>query len=157
MIFGIGTDIVEIDRIKEAVEKWGDRFLHRLYTEKELSYCYHKRDPFPSLAGKFAAKEAAIKAILRVKHQVSETENIAADEKTQIRDMLIALPLPYKTISLREIEILNDDFGMPYIMIHNQLFKPEINAFIHLTISHDRSNAIATVIVELKNSSKFGQ
>ncbi len=56
----IGTDIVEIARIKRAVEQWGERFLHRVYTEPELRLCLKK----PSrLAGRFAGKEAVMKAL----------------------------------------------------------------------------------------------
>lgn len=63
MIVGIGTDIVEISRIKNAVAKWGERFLRKIFTENEISYCYKKKDPFPHLAVRFAAKEAVIKAL----------------------------------------------------------------------------------------------
>ena len=63
MIYGTGIDIVRIARIKEISEKWGDRFLKRVFTENEISYCYQKRNPYGSLAVRFAAKEALIKAI----------------------------------------------------------------------------------------------
>jgi len=56
----IGVDIVEISRIEGAVTRWGDRFLKRVYTEKELELC---RDRSNSLAAHFAAKEAAMKAL----------------------------------------------------------------------------------------------
>ncbi len=56
----IGVDIVEISRIKEAMARWGDRFLHRVYTESELKQC---RSKLSSLAARFAGKEAVIKAL----------------------------------------------------------------------------------------------
>ena len=62
-IVGIGTDACEIDRIAAALEKYGDRFLRKIYTEGEIAYCRRKRDPAPSLAARFAAKEAASKAL----------------------------------------------------------------------------------------------
>ncbi|NTW05132.1 MAG: holo-ACP synthase [Peptococcaceae bacterium] len=63
MIVGIGTDIIEIERIKNAVKKNGRNFLARIFTEREIAYCYLKKDPFPSLAARFAAKEAVFKAL----------------------------------------------------------------------------------------------
>ncbi len=58
----IGIDIEEIDRIKNAHKKWGEKFLNRIYSEKELAYCFGKNNPYPSLCGRFCAKEAIIKA-----------------------------------------------------------------------------------------------
>ena len=63
MIYGIGIDIDRIERMKQVVEKWGQRFLQRVFTTEELSYCLQKSNPYLSLAVRFAAKEAMIKAI----------------------------------------------------------------------------------------------
>ena len=63
MIYGIGIDIVKTDRIKSAVQRWGDRFLRRVFTEREIDYSHRKNNPFLSLSVRFAAKEALIKAI----------------------------------------------------------------------------------------------
>ncbi len=57
-----GIDIVENERIKKAVERLGDRFLHRVFTEREIDYCKQKVTFYPCLAARFAAKEAFIKA-----------------------------------------------------------------------------------------------
>lgn len=62
-ICGIGVDAIEISRIKAAHQKWGRKFLERIYTEDELNYCLGKTNPYPSLAARFAAKEAAFKAV----------------------------------------------------------------------------------------------
>jgi holo-[acyl-carrier protein] synthase len=62
-IIGIGIDATEIDRITETIERFGDRFLRRIFTEGEIAYCRRHRDPAPSLAARFAAKEAAMKAL----------------------------------------------------------------------------------------------
>ena len=62
VVLGVGTDLVEVARIRSALERHGDRFLHRLYTEEEIVYCQKQRDPHPFLAARFAAKEAASKA-----------------------------------------------------------------------------------------------
>ena len=56
----VGVDIVEIDRIASAVERWGERFLNRVYTEGELAYCQGRAE---RLAARFAAKEAVMKAL----------------------------------------------------------------------------------------------
>jgi holo-[acyl-carrier protein] synthase len=62
-IIGIGMDATEIDRIEAAVARFGDRFLHRIFTDGEIAYATRRRNPAPHLAGRFAAKEAAMKAL----------------------------------------------------------------------------------------------
>jgi holo-[acyl-carrier protein] synthase len=62
-IIGTGIDATEIRRIAESIERWGDRFLTRVFTENEIAYCRRKRDSAPSFAARFAAKEAAMKAL----------------------------------------------------------------------------------------------
>jgi holo-[acyl-carrier protein] synthase len=62
VVLGVGTDIVEVGRIRAAVERHGERFLRRVYTADELAYCRRQRDPHPFFAARFAAKEAASKA-----------------------------------------------------------------------------------------------
>jgi holo-[acyl-carrier protein] synthase len=63
VIVATGLDATEIDRIAAVLQRHGDRFLHRVYTEGEIAYCQRHRDPAPSLAARFAAKEAAMKAL----------------------------------------------------------------------------------------------
>ena len=60
---GLGTDIIEIDRIRKAIDEHGDTFLNRLFTEAERSYCARQADPARSYAGRFAEKEAIAKAL----------------------------------------------------------------------------------------------
>ncbi len=62
LVLGVGTDLVEVARIRSALERHGDRFLQRLYTAGEIAYCQKNRDPLPFFAARFAAKEAASKA-----------------------------------------------------------------------------------------------
>lgn len=64
MIIGIGSDIIEVDRIKKLAEK-NPRFLERIFTAQEISYCLEKRNKYQHLAARFAAKEAFFKAIGR--------------------------------------------------------------------------------------------
>ncbi len=63
MICGIGTDLVYIPRIKKAVDRWGERFLTRVFTPSEIAYCTGHKRPEASLALRFAAKEACSKAL----------------------------------------------------------------------------------------------
>jgi holo-[acyl-carrier protein] synthase len=63
MILGIGTDLVEIARVQQLVERWGERALRRLFTSAEVERCGKSRAPAESLAARFAAKEAFFKAI----------------------------------------------------------------------------------------------
>lgn len=62
-IIGTGLDATEIERIGEAIRRYGDRFIQRVFTEGEVAYCRGKRDFAPSFAARFAAKEAAMKAL----------------------------------------------------------------------------------------------
>ncbi|HEX8948999.1 MAG TPA: holo-ACP synthase [Dissulfurispiraceae bacterium] len=124
MIYGIGTDIVEIDRVRLAVEKWGEGFLERIFSERELFYCNAKKDPMPHFAARFAAKESLIKALT-----------------------------PLGPLPLKEIEVLNHPSGKPFIALKEgvleDLFEGEA-PIIHLTLTHERSHAVATVILERK-------
>jgi holo-[acyl-carrier protein] synthase len=63
MIVGTGVDICEVDRIRGSVERFGDRFLHRVFTQGEIQYCERKANRFESYAARFAAKEAGMKAL----------------------------------------------------------------------------------------------
>ena len=64
MIKGTGIDIIEIDRIQSALEKYGDKFLNRIYTKSEIAYCHRRgKVGIPELAARFAAKEALSKAL----------------------------------------------------------------------------------------------
>lgn len=60
---GIGIDVVQVQRLVQALERFGERMERRLFTEGELEYCRRHQDPLPHLAARFAAKEAAFKAI----------------------------------------------------------------------------------------------
>ena len=62
-IIGVGLDATEIDRVAQMIERYGDRFLRRVFTEGEIAYCAAKRDFASSYAARFAAKEAAMKAL----------------------------------------------------------------------------------------------
>ena len=62
-ILGIGFDATDIPRIQKTFERYGDRFLRRIFTDGEIAYCTRRRNPVPHLAGRFAAKEAAMKAL----------------------------------------------------------------------------------------------
>lgn len=122
MIYGIGVDIVKVPRLRAAVERWGERFLSRVFTLDEIAYCKRKSNPFPSLAVRFAAKEATIKA-LRLRGAVT----------------------------LPEIEVTSDGSGVPAIktsgkvaafLRENSLCEPQIS------LSHEEEYGIAFVIVE---------
>jgi holo-[acyl-carrier protein] synthase len=63
VILGIGTDLAEVPRIRRSIETYGERFLHRIYTERELAYASRKANAAERFAARFAAKEAGMKAI----------------------------------------------------------------------------------------------
>jgi holo-[acyl-carrier protein] synthase len=62
-IIGIGLDATDLGRVAQLLQRYGDRFLRRVFTEGEITYCTRRRDPVPHLAGRFAVKEAAMKAL----------------------------------------------------------------------------------------------
>jgi holo-[acyl-carrier protein] synthase len=62
-IIGLGMDATDIHRIAETIERYGDRFLHRIFTDGEVAYSNRRREPAIHFAGRFAAKEAAMKAL----------------------------------------------------------------------------------------------
>ena len=62
-IIGLGFDATDIPRVREVFARYGDRFLRRVFTSGEIAYCMRQRDPVPSLAARFASKEATMKAL----------------------------------------------------------------------------------------------
>lgn len=62
-IRGIGVDLAKIDRFRRIVARWDERFIRRVFTDGEIAYCQRHRDPVPHFAARFAAKEAALKAL----------------------------------------------------------------------------------------------
>ena len=62
-IIGLGLDATDIERIADTLERYGDRFLRRIFTDGEVAYCTRRREPAIHLAGRFASKEAAMKAL----------------------------------------------------------------------------------------------
>jgi holo-[acyl-carrier protein] synthase len=93
-IIGLGTDIIEIDRIQEALDKYGMRFLNKMFTEAEQAYCLKHSQPARHLAGRFAAKEAVVKAL-----------------GSGFRD----------GISFLDIEVVNDEQGKPHVRFSPKL------------------------------------
>ena len=63
MILGTGVDLTEVSRIRDAIDRYGERFVGRIYTEREVSYVERKANRFERYAARFAAKEAAMKAL----------------------------------------------------------------------------------------------
>ena len=115
-IVGIGSDIIEIERVKEIVEK-NSRFLIRVYTEKEIEYLKIKSG-YSSHAGRFAAKEAVAKAI---------GSGISG-------------------FAFKDIEILNDKNGKPYVKLYGNAVNIAKGLTFLITISHSRDYATATCI-----------
>ncbi len=63
MVIGVGTDVIEIARISQSIGRFGDRFLARVFTPREIAYCRRKKNAAESFAARFAAKEAGAKAL----------------------------------------------------------------------------------------------
>ena len=115
-----GTDIIETDRIKDAIKS--DTFIKKIFTEKEIEYCESKKDParIQSYAARFAAKEAIFKAISKVLH------------------------LDYG-IEWTSIEILKEETGRPYVNLKIDNKKRQ-NLKIDVSLSHIKDYAVATAV-----------
>lgn len=118
-----GTDIIEISRIKEAMEK--EEFKYRVYTKREIEYCESKNvQKYQSYSGRFAAKEAIFKALSSI-----------------IKDK-------YK-IKWTDFEIINDNTGNPYVQINTDNIDKAIIKNIDISISHCKEYATAICILEI--------
>ncbi len=119
-----GTDIIEIERVKESIENVGTKFIERVYTEKEIEYCEsRKKQKYQHYAGRFAAKEAAFKAISKI-----------LDDKY--------------SVCWKDFETINDGQGRPSIILHN-INTGKIES-IDVSISHCKEYAIANVVILFK-------
>ena len=123
MILGIGIDIIEINRIRESVDKFGDHFLSKIYTPNELEYCLQKHNKYQHLAARFAAKEAIYKALS------SEWG---------------------REISWQDIDIMNEPNGLPIAKFSGKL-EEFINKDKDIKISMSHSdNYVACVAIVYK-------
>jgi holo-[acyl-carrier protein] synthase len=128
MILGIGTDIVDIKRIEQTIEKFGDKFLHRIFTKYEREYCEPKSGKAAYYAKRFAAKEAVAKALANVKSG---------------------------PLSWQDVEVKNDPSGRPVAKLYRgaktrlEGNTPDgYSAHVHLSLSDDYPYAQAFAIVE---------
>jgi holo-[acyl-carrier protein] synthase len=124
MIIGSGIDLVEIGRIQQSVDRYGKRFLDRVYTAGEQAYCLRKRKSAESLAARFAAKEAGAKALgTGISHGVSWLE----------------------------FEVLREPGGRPTLQFHGraaQIAGRMGVAHVALSITHTAGLAMASVVLE---------
>ena len=116
----IGVDIIEILRIRQACTRWGEVFLERVFTPREISLY---RNQYPSLAARFAAKEAVIKAFGEPRR----------------------FPMKWT-----DIEVFNDSEGKPIVELHDDALKlkkrKKVNSII-LSMAHSRNYAVANAIL----------
>ncbi len=89
MIVGIGIDLCRIERIRDACERHGDRFIRRILTEEEREYCFAKKSSWESIAARFAAKEAAFKALGRGWDSAGGFRNVEVTRKPDSAPVLV--------------------------------------------------------------------
>ncbi len=128
MIIGIGTDICDIRRIEKSIEKFGDRFLDKIFTQFEQAYCESKSGKAAYYAKRFAAKEAVAKAL--------------AGAETG-------------ALSWHDVEVSNDPSGRPTINLYGKAKKRleqhtqnKASVAVHISLSDDYPYALAYAIVE---------
>ena len=120
-----GTDIIEVDRIKESIENIGEKFLNRVFTDNEIKYCELKKvQKFQHYAGRFAAKEAIFKAISK-----------------KIEDKY--------SVCWKDFEIVNDEQGRPIVNLFN-ISMDNVES-IDISISHCKLYASANVVILFKD------
>lgn len=122
-IFGTGVDIVETSRIATSIESFGDKFLHRIFCENEISYCRKMSNPLPHFAARFAAKEAVSKAF---------GTGIGAD------------------VNWLDVEVKRKASGEPFITLHGaaQEFSNRMKIVeTHLSLSHTDNYAVAQALL----------
>ena len=121
---GIGVDVVKVERIVQALERFGQRFENRIFTPAELEYCRGRQDPLPHLAARFAAKEAAFKAIgTGLSHGVS----------------------------WKHAEVIQPGGHQPRLEWHGvalERFRALGATTSHLSLTHDGGLAVACVVIE---------
>ena len=123
-IIGTGMDATEIDRVASMIARYVDRITHRVFTEGEIAYCLRKRNSAESFAARFAAKEAAMKAL-----------------GTGWAD----------GIAWRDIEVVRDERGTPSLELRGRALArlAEVGASkAHLSLTHSNDLAMAQVILE---------
>jgi holo-[acyl-carrier protein] synthase len=117
-----GIDIIEVERIKNNIEQNSEKFLSKIYTNKEIEYCESKNvNKYQSYAGRFAGKEATLKAISKL-----------LDNKYQL--------------GWKDIEILNESDGRPQVLINSELNLKQ-NFKMDISISHISKTAVASVVI----------
>ena len=124
MIVGIGIDLAEVSRIREAIERHGQRFIQRIYTEKEIAYVERKANKYERYAARFAAKEAGMKAV-------------GTGWKRGVR--------------WRDFEVTNLPSGRPTLQLHGEAAKFAENLGVRniaLSITHTAAEGMAIVILE---------
>lgn len=122
MIRGVGVDIIEVARIRRAVERFGERFLQRILHPAEVAYCRSFKDPAPHLAARFAAKEAVSKAL---------GTGIGA------------------ALSWQDMEVTHHPSGQPHLILHDAgltLIEARGGGQIHLSLSHTLDHAAAVAV-----------
>ena len=119
-----GTDIIEISRIKDSIEDLGEHFLKRVFTDKEIKFCESKKvQKYEHYAARFAAKEAAFKAISWI-----------------LNDKY--------SVTWKDFEVENDKNGRPILNIYNMDLK-SIES-IDISLSHCKNYAVANVVILTK-------
>jgi holo-[acyl-carrier protein] synthase len=124
MILGVGTDLMEIARIQQSIDRYGDRFLARVFTPREIAYCQRKKNAAESFAARFAAKEAGAKALgTGISHG----------------------------ISWLELEVTREPTGRPLLQLSGRAADRARSlgvTRISLSLTHSRDTALAVVMME---------
>ena len=120
-IQGIGIDVVDVKRMKMALEAWGPALIKKMFTETEIAYCKSRKRPFEHFAARFAAKEAVSKAM-----ETGWTGKFR----------------------WKDVEVVNEPSGAPKVILHDYVATQLAQCRVHVSLSHTEETVVAFAIIE---------
>lgn len=120
-VAGIGVDIVEVARMKTAIDARKVAFTAKMFTEREIAYCSSKKSPYQHYAARFAAKEAVAKAMHTGWSGV---------------------------FRWKDVEVVNEPSGEPRVVLHGKVASALSGSKVHLSISHTETTVVAFALIE---------
>ncbi|MFZ0391276.1 MAG: holo-ACP synthase [Calditrichia bacterium] len=119
-VYAVGVDLIEIERVEQLLDKYGDKFKRRMFTDIEIEYC-EKKVSRESFAGRFAAKEAVFK-----------TTGLGLGPG----------------MTWKDVEVINDEKGKPEVRLYGKTAELLQGKTVHISISHSKSASVAVAVVE---------
>jgi len=120
MIYSVGIDLIDCERMKKAIDRWGKSFVKRILGEEEYDIYRQRANKVQFLSGRFAAKEAVIKTLGAFFE---------------------------RRIKFRDVQILNDLYGKPYVHLEDELRERVFDKEVKVSITHEHKMAAAVAVI----------